>query len=184
MQMSIFNDFLKVIEAGLGKKPVISITDKDSANALIDKLGEQQRQLQQLEVQMNEQIAEIQRGYTPAVTQIRQEIRLIVDSLKVYCEQNRKELCGEGVKTATFDAGEVKWRMPAASLLGCTKEREPKIIQQLRDMGYDDFVRTEESVIKEAIKNQPELMNKLGLKLSNPKETMTIIPNQTKIEAI
>lgn len=182
--MDIFGSFLKLVDAGLKTKPVISITDKNSANALIDKLGEQQRQLQQLEIEMNEKIAEIQRGYTPAVTEIRQEIRLIVDSLKVYCEQNRNELCGEGVKTATFDAGEVKWRMPAASLLGCTKEREPKIIQQLKEMGYGDFVRTEESVIKDAIKNQPELMNKLGLKLSNPKETMAIIPNETKIEAI
>lgn len=182
--MGIFSGFLKLVDASLETKPVISITDKNSANALIDKLGEQQRQLQQLEIEMNEKIAEIQRGYAPAVAEIRQEMRLNLDSLKVYCEQNRNELCGEGVKTAVFDAGEVRWRANAPSLLGCTKEREPDVIQQLKAMGYSDFVRTEESVIKEAIKNQPELMRKLGLKLSNPKETMAIIPNQTKIEAI
>lgn len=74
--------------------------------------------------------------------------------IQTWCEAHRDELTGNGkVKFANLTTGEVQWRNrpPSVSIRGADN-----VIELLRRLGLERFIRVKEEINKDAILNEKE----------------------------
>lgn len=127
-------------------KPAQSRTE---ANDYIRHIGAAQRELQRIEADMNEQLARIRESFEELAAPLRDVISTRTEAVQAWCEVNRDALTRGGkVKTARLPAGDVSWRTNPPSV---TVRGAEAVLTALHGAGLDAFVRSVESVNKEAI---------------------------------
>jgi len=126
---------------------------KEEAMDAIRALGDTQRELTRLETVVNDEIAAIVAREKDRIDALKERIETLTTSIHWWCEANRATLCVGGVKTANLITGEVWWRQrpPSVSLRAVDK-----VIDTLKRLGLDRFIRTKEEVNKEAILAEPK----------------------------
>lgn len=148
---------------------------RDDAAADIRKIGDIQRQFARQAASMNDAIAEITHVHQPLLDAMGEQIKTLQEGVQGYCEAHRIELTDGGkVKTANLVTGEVQWRQrpPSVSVRGAES-----VIDTLKRLGLDRFVRNKPEVNKEAILNEPDAVRGVaGLSIVTGVEDFVITP--------
>ncbi|MDR1890124.1 MAG: host-nuclease inhibitor Gam family protein [Zoogloeaceae bacterium] len=117
-------------------------------------IGERQREIARLQADMNDELAKIKERWEALAQPHRLRIELLTAGAHIWCEANRLALTQNGkVKTAQLATGEVGWRTrpPSVRVTGAEV-----VLETLRRLKLDRFIRQKEEVNKDAILNEPE----------------------------
>lgn len=148
---------------------------RDDAAKDLRLIGDLNRRLLREQAEMNDAIAHLTATYQPRLDEIKAEITAKQESLQAWCEANRAELTNDGkVKTANLVTGEVQWRQrpPSVSVRGAES-----VIETLRRLGLERFVRSKDEINKDAILNEPEAIEGVaGIKVVTGVEDFVITP--------
>ncbi len=172
---------MKKLKGTLRPKQYQAAQNAQDASDLIKVLGEKRREIMRIEAAMNDEIAEIKLAHEEQAAPLNREVAEIIDSVQAWAEVNRDELTNDGkVKTVKLMSGEFNWRSrpPKVSLRG-----KPKIIQALKDLGLQRFLRITEDVDKEALLKEREAAGQIqGITISSAGEDFNISPYELQIE--
>ncbi|ELU7122231.1 host-nuclease inhibitor Gam family protein, partial [Escherichia coli] len=101
--------------------------------------------------------------------------------IQTWCEAHRDELTGNGkVKFANLTTGEVQWRNrpPSVSIRGADN-----VIELLRRLGLERFIRVKEEINKDAILNEKEAVKNIpGITIKSDIEDFSIIPFEQDVQ--
>jgi phage host-nuclease inhibitor protein Gam len=149
--------------------------NRDECAADINEIGRLSRLITTKQAAMNDKIAAITDAYTQEFTPLLDEIKLLKAGVQSWCEAHRDDLTDGGrTKTGAFVSGTVQWRQrpPSVSVFGMTD-----VIENLKRLGLERFVRTKEELNKEAVLNDPEAVRGIaGLKIKTGVEDFVIEP--------
>lgn len=141
----------------------------------IRKIGDMQREAVRLETEMNDQIAAITEQYAPRLEELKTSLERISGGVQAWCEANRDELTNGGkTKTANLVTGDVCWRIrpPSVAIRGADS-----VMETLRRLALDRFIRVKEEINKEAILNEPAAVAGVaGITVKTGVEDFAIIP--------
>ncbi|UVS62485.1 MULTISPECIES: host-nuclease inhibitor Gam family protein [Nitrosomonas] len=155
---------------------------RDEAAADIRKIGDLQRQLTRATTEMNDAIAHITQNFQPRLEALNDQLKTLLEGVQGYCEAHRLELTDGGkVKTANLITGEVQWRQrpPSVSVRG-----SDTVIEMLKRLGLERFIRIKEEINKEAVLNAPDQVRGVaGLTVVTGVEDLVITPFEQTTEA-
>lgn len=150
------------------KRKAFTVTipqNRNAASDILRMIGDAQRKLRRLEADMNDELAAVKDRYETTADPLRMYIEALTEGLHTWCEANRDSLTQGGkTKTAALPAGEIAWRTrpPSVRITG-----QDAVIDALKRLGLDRFVRTKDEVNKEAILNEPEAVRSVpGIAIS------------------
>lgn len=170
-------DFIKATCARLGKVRVQDNPIQDRAELIgkLTELGEHQRSIAKLEAEMNDEIAEIVERYTVKAEPAMLTIKRLGVLATEYCDLHRAELLADtDGKTVNLGVAEVSYIKNADRL--SYEVDEYTAIQELREKGLIEYVRTNEEISKQAVKDNWEtLKTKLTqIRIAQGKERVQI----------
>lgn len=135
------------------------------ANAAVAEIGAATRALRHIEADMNEALAQIKEQFETVATVHRERIDLLTKAVQIWAEAHRDTLTQHGkVKTHDLPAGQICWRTrpPSVRVTGVDA-----VLDLLRRLGLDRFIRRKEEINREAILNEPAAVAGLpGLTIS------------------
>lgn len=152
---------------------------KEQTMEAIRTLGDEQRELTRIETEINDQIAEITSSRKTEIEARKTRIEALVSGIQTWCEANRVELCKGGVKTANLITGEVSWRQrpPSVSIRAVDK-----VLETLKALKLDRFIRTKEEPNKEAMLAEPKAVSGIaGVSIVTGKEDFAVVPFEQEI---
>ena len=153
---------------------------RDDIEVAIKEVGDLNRELEQLAIEQNNQLAAITEKYAPLINAIKEQLTPKQDAIQAWCESHRDELTQNGkTKTGTFNTGEVQWRQrpPSVGIRGAES-----VLESLRTLGLVRFIRTKEEVNKEAMLNEPELAATVaGVTIKTGVEDFVITPFEQEV---
>jgi phage host-nuclease inhibitor protein Gam len=116
------------------------------------------------------------------VPQTREQIEALTEGVKVWCEANRVELTkNDKTKTASFTTGEVRWRVTPPKVMIRGAEA---VLDSLKRLGLDKFVRQKEEISKEAILADPDgVRGVAGISIQQTEE-LVVVPFETALEEV
>jgi phage host-nuclease inhibitor protein Gam len=160
----------------------ITLRDEHEVDAAIAQIGQAQRIRADIETRMNAELAAVKERHEAEAAPHAAVINMMGDAVRIYCEAQRARLTREGrTKTAKFGAGEVSWRMrpPRVTVRG-----EGILIEALKRLGLDRFIRTKEELDKNAILAEPEAVQDIkGLSITQG-EDFVIKPFASELEEV
>ena len=155
---------------------------KTDCAAYIKNLGDVQRDFERQRADMNDAIAVIAKNYQPALEALQTRMTALQTGIQTWCEANRALLCDGQSKTANLVTGEVSWRQrpPSVGIRGADT-----VIETLKRMHLERFVRVKEEVNKEAMLNEPDAVRGIaGISLVSGVEDFSITPFSVEVEAV
>ena len=159
----------------------VTFSNQLEVNEAIATIGAAQRQRDAIETAMNDELATVRARYEEQALPHAAVIKDLGHAVQAWCEGNRVDLTKGGRKTAKFAAGEVSWRMrpPSVSIRG-----QGIVLEALKKLGLDRFIRTKEEVDKEAMLREPSAVEDIkGISISQG-EDFVIKPFETQIEEV
>ena len=148
---------------------------QDEVAAAIRQVGDTSRDLARETADMNDRIAEITQGHQPKIDALKERLQSLQDGIQVWCEANRDRLTNGGkVKTANLVTGNVMWRQrpPSVRIRG-----EENVLDMLRKLHLNRFIRAKEEVNKEAILSEPKAVSGIsGITVVTGMEDFVIEP--------
>jgi phage host-nuclease inhibitor protein Gam len=127
--------------------------DRHEVGRLIERLGVIRVMCQQHDAQCADDITQIKSFHASVVSELETEATALIILVQSYCEAHRLTLTDGGrVKTARFPGGSVGWRKCAPSI---SIEDAGLVLDELRKVGLREFIRTKESVDKDALLKAP-----------------------------
>lgn len=156
--------------------------NRDEAAATVTTIGELNRQVARLEADMNDELASIKEGYEAKAAPVRLALTEKTEGLKIWAEANRTVLTGgDKSKTVDLGTGVLKWRLrpPAVRLIGLEA-----IIDRLKTLGLNRFLRTKEEVDKEAMQREPDVARTVaGVSIGSAGEDFIVEPFEAELSA-
>lgn len=154
---------------------------KEEVISGIKQLGDIQRKLTRVETEMNDQIAAVTEYHSPAIEQLKAKREELQSGIQTWCEANRDELTNGGkVKTANLTTGEVQWRNRPPS---CGIRGAEAVIELLKRLKLDRFIRVKEEINKDAILNEPMAVKNIpGITIKKDIKDFAIIPFEQEVE--
>jgi phage host-nuclease inhibitor protein Gam len=156
--------------------------NRDQVADYIAAIGLAQRERARIEQDMNDEFARIKQRYEELAQPFKTEIEERSKGVQAWCETNRNALTQDGrTKTAVLSSGEVQWRMrpPKVSIKGLEG-----VLDKLRRMGLDRFIRTKDEVNKEAILAEQEAVKRVAGIAIEQGEDFVIKPFETQLEEV
>lgn len=166
------------------KRTAIAVSipqSRDQASEYIRIIGEEQRKLRGLELQMNEELAKIKERFELIADPLRKNVDAKTEGLHTWCEANRDNLTQGGkTKTVALPAGEVSWRTrpPSVRITGAEA-----VLDALARLGLGRFVRRKEEINKEAILNEPDAVRGVPGIAINQGEDFIVTPFEAELAA-
>lgn len=156
--------------------------DRDQVNDAIAEIGRLQRQRTRIEAAMNDGIAKLKELHDAKAKPLGDRISELTRGVHLWCEANREKLTqGNKVKFHEFATGFVKWRLTPWSV---AISKAADVIALLKTKGLQQFIRSTETVDKEALlavrENAPEVK---GISFKQ-KEEFAVVPHESKIEEV
>jgi phage host-nuclease inhibitor protein Gam len=155
--------------------------NREAASDYVRIIGEEQRQLRRLEIEMNEAMANVKERFEQIADPLRKSIDARTEGLHTWCEANRDSLTQGGkVKTVALPAGEVAWRIrpPSVRITGAEA-----VLDALQRLGLTRFVRKKEEINKEAILNEPDAVRGVPGIAINQGEDFIVTPFEAELSA-
>lgn len=148
---------------------------KEDVISDIKKIGDLQRELERTETMMNDAIGNITEQHAPMIEALKKDIDVLSKGVQSWCEAHRDELTQNGkTKTATLITGKVEWRNrpPSVAVRGVDA-----VLETLRRLGLERFIRTKEEINKDAILNEPKAVEGVaGISVRSGIEDFSITP--------
>ena len=161
---------------------VVAFQNREEANEAVAEIGLAQRERDRITTAMNEELAAVKARYEQEAAPHAAVIKELGQGVQIWAEANRSELLRDGrTKTVRLAAGEISWRTrpPKVRITG-----EGIVIQALKKLGLDRFLRVKEEIDKSAILADPEAVASVkGISLSQG-EDFVIKPFATEIEEV
>lgn len=155
---------------------------KDEVNDAIRDIGLAQRERDRIQADMNDRLAKIKEEFEAAAQPHKEKIERLSAGVHTWCEANRDAITQGGkVKYAALPAGEVKWRTRPPR---CSVRSAETVLDTLRRLGLNRFIRTKEEPNKEAMLADPEAVSGIaGIKIEQG-EDFVIVPFETSLEEV
>lgn len=153
-------------------------SDVDAA-AAIARIGELARQIAAIEAGGNDRIAAISADVEARRTPLKEVLEAERSGLEIYCAAHRARLTDGGkTKTVKFATGEIAWRTrPPRVTLPRAREAIAELIERLRSLRLDRFLRVTEAVDKEAMLKEPEIAASVqGVSIGSAGEDFIVEP--------
>ncbi len=168
------------------KKPAVTIVvpqTREQVSHDILQIGIKQRERARLETAMNDEMATIKKKFEDLAAVEANAITALSQGVQLWCEANRAEITNNNKqKFANLGSGQVNWRTRPASVKVTDEEN---VIEELKKANLHRFIRTKDSVNKEAIlADQFAVAGIAGIKLSKDKEDFVIEPFEAKLEEV
>lgn len=127
---------------------------REETQSWIKELGDVQREAGRQTAAMNDEIGAITERYKAPLNTLADRAKALQAGIQAWCEAHRDELTQGKGKTANLVTGEVSWRQrpPSIAIRGVES-----VLDALRSLGLQRFIRTKEEVNKDAMLNEPEL---------------------------
>jgi phage host-nuclease inhibitor protein Gam len=156
--------------------------NREEVDAAISQIGIAQRARDELATRMNAELAAVKERFEAEAAQHAAVIKELGAGVQTWCEARRLELTKEGrIKTHKFGAGEVSWRMRPPR---CLIRGEVAVLEALKRLGLDRFIRTKEEIDKSAILDAPEAVTGIkGVSITQG-EDFVIKPFATELEEV
>lgn len=157
--------------------------DRDEVNEAIAELGRCQRERERINTMMNDRIAEVKAEHDSAAKPYGERISELTRGVHLWCEANRAQLTNEGrVKFHEFATGVVKWRLTPWSV-GLSRVAE--VLGLLKAAGKEKYIRTSETVDKEALlADREQIGDSIRGIAFRQKEEFSVVPHESKIEEV
>ncbi len=125
----------------------------EEANEWMLQLGQHQREHIRLETHRDDEMADIRNTYEGSLVPLEEHMARLQAGLQAYGEANKSALLADGKRTVFLTHGEMGWRThpPKVSL-----SKIAELIERLKQLGKPQFLRTTETIDKEAILKHPE----------------------------
>lgn len=167
------------------KQPAIAVLvpqDRDAVVAAIAEIGHLTRRRVAIETAMNEALAVIRQQHEEQAYPLAERVKALSQGVQVWCEANRATLTQGGkIKSHKFASGTVNWRTSTPRVVIRSVEA---VLEILRQMRLDRFIRLKPEINKEAILNDPESVRDLpGLSIKQD-ESFSIEPFETSLEEV
>lgn len=149
--------------------------NKEDVIGDIKKIGDLQRELEREQTIMNDAIGAITERHAPGIEALKKDIDTLSQGVQSWCEAHRDELTRNSkTKTASLITGKVEWRNrpPSVGIRGAET-----VLETLRRLNLDRFIRTKEEINKDAILNEPEAVKGVaGITIRSGIEDFSITP--------
>ena len=155
--------------------------NREQADKMLADIGKLQRQVQRIDHNMNDELSKIKAQFEETAAPLNDAINAKFHALHTWAEANRNELLPGNRKTAKLPSGEISWRKtpPRVAIRGMQL-----VIDTLKKMGHNSFIRTKEEVNKEAILAEPEAVEGVkGISITS-KEEFAVKPFESDIERV
>lgn len=161
----------------------VAVQNRDDAALQIKKMGDLQREIERIQADHNDKVANLQKMADEAVAPLLNQINAIHAGVQSWCEANRDALTENGkVKFADLNTGIVRWRNNPPS---CRVTGVDAVLALLEaDEQLARFVRIKKEVNKEAVLNEAVFFNEHpvpGIKIVQGKEFFSVEPHNQQL---
>lgn len=147
---------------------------REETQTWIKDLGDVQRELARQTTAMNDEIGVITERYKGPLNTLTDRAKALQKGIQAWCEAHRAELTQGKGKTANLVTGEVSWRQRPPSVVIRGAEA---VLEALRSLGLERFIRVKEEINKDAMLNEPDLAATVaGVSLRKGAEDFVIKP--------
>lgn len=147
----------------------------------IDLIGAAQRELQRIELDIDDIVSKLRLDKQPIIEQLTQSIADLSKGVQTWCEANRDSITDGGkVKSANLTTGEVNWRQRPPSV---KTRASAQLFEKLKRLGFGFFIRSKEELDKDAILAKPETAKDAGIEIITGVEDFVITPFEQKLAA-
>ena len=151
------------------------------ADDAIRRLGELQRERDIIRTAMNDQLATLKAAFEEQAAPINDAIKELHAGVQVWAEANRGELLRNGAKTVKLGNGEIRWRTRPPSV---TVRAATAVVEALKRLGLQRFIRTKEEIDKSAILADPDAVQDVkGISITQG-EDFVVVPFATELEEV
>ena len=136
-------------------------------------LGQQQREHLRITTHRDDEIADIRDTYEGSLAPLEAHMARLQAGLQAYGEANKSALLEKGKRTVFLTHGEMGWRThpPKVAL-----SKIGELVERLKNLGKTKFLRTTETIDKEAILKSPQEATAIkGIRIAQ-KETFFVEP--------
>lgn len=157
-----------------------ALRTRDQVNDAIARIGAIDRRLDEIEAAKGRAVAAAAKPHEEAAKPLAEERAGLFDQVKAWCEERRAELCARGDKFHDFPAGRVRWKK-LPDVLEIAKELAGKILDKLKKIDPDRFVRVKEEIDQRALLKAPDIVKRLarspgGIRIVDDRETFAVEP--------
>jgi len=160
----------------MAKKKVEIPESIEQTSEFIGKIGKHQRELTQIETDLNDRIEKIKARAEEDISSHRKAIEELFAGIFIFAERHRDKLTEEGKKkTVHFSTGDILWRrMPLA--VSIASRNVKKAIKFCKSSGLKRFIRIKEELDKEAMLREREVAKKIWGVNIGQKEQFVVKP--------
>lgn len=164
--------------AGAKKQKAASpaaLRDGDEAASAIFEIGEAQRKLARIDADAAMKIAQLKAEAELQAQPYREQIKVLAQEVKAYCDAHRAALTADGPK-AVFASGEAVWRLNPPKVVLADGMEAATVIELLRARGLERLVRVREELNKDAILEEPAAIAGMAELRIEQNESFSIVP--------
>lgn len=163
----------------LKKKALKAPADRDEASKLLASIGRLQRRVEDLETRMNNRLAAIKEDYSEQAKPLLEELEAQFSALHTWAEAHRQELLDGKGKSLRLASGVLSWRTTPPKV---TVTKVDAVLERLRALRLEEFIRTKEEVDKHRVLEDPETVKGVkGISISQ-REEFVCKPFESQIE--
>jgi len=153
--------------------------NSEETEELLDWITDLEHKIQSVNAVRNERLQAINKEADARIAELEKAVEMATGYVHKFAEKNRKELTANNKrKSAAFSLATLRWRLPKAKLVITGKEKE--VIDELRQKGYNEFVRLEPKLEKEKLKKRPDIVKLLSRAWLSQEEYFEIVLNKVK----
>lgn len=154
---------------------------RDECADAIYRIGESQRELKRIELEINDVVATITAEKQPTIDAIKARVSELSEGVQTWCEAHRMDITENGkVKFANLITGEVNWRQRPPSV---KTRASTALFEKLKRLGFGYLIRTKEELDKEALLAKPQIAADAGIELNVGLEDFVIVPFEQALAA-
>lgn len=157
---------------------------RQEAERLLGEIGHLQRQVTKVETDMNDVLTSIKEKYERQAQPINEKIENLFQALHMWASARRAELLKGKSKTVRLSTGELMWRNTPPSVSTPRGKKLELLIDLLVSGGRPDLLRVKHEINKEAILDDPSLIEQIrSLKIVS-REEFVAKPFESEIERV
>lgn len=156
--------------------------NREEAEAWIRQIGEHRRELVRIETFQNDEMAAVKDKHEQLAKPYHDDVEALIEGLQVWAIANREQLTGGGKRqSAELATGMISWRVLPPRV---TIRKAENVIDALKKLGLQRFIRTREEINKEAMLDDQEAARLVpGVTIGSAGETFNVDPFETELEA-
>ncbi len=160
-------------------KTAPAIRTQEEAELVLSELGTIQRAVKAVELEMNDKMSVLKAKYEAEAQPMNAAIEEKTAMLYDWAEENKALILRDGSKTAKLATGELSWRTTPPAVRFKSADT---VVDNLKRLGLERFVRTKEEPNKEAILTEPDAVKGVAGITITQSEMFVAKPFESEIE--